>query len=246
MFDIFHSMMDAMKLNDYDDDSFLDEDDVDDYEDEFIDDIDEVEEREKEKRGSLFEKLAKRKNTRKSRKESADYESESDDRDDSYDDSYADIENYASGGTRARSGSVSADYSADRTQSKTFKAREEQPAREPKTSSKVTPMRSSAKRRDTYMGPAGVNFQRPKTMEDAEMVAEELMHGNVVVLNLEGLDMEVAQRIVDFTAGCCFALDGTCTEVTSYVFAFTPSDIPVSGDQMDTRGGSIPYVNAGY
>lgn len=246
MFDIFHSMMDAMKLNDYDDDSFLDDDELDYYDDdEFVEDIDEVEEREKEKRGSIFDKLTNRKQTRRQKTRTEDMDRQAEEPESSYDDGYSDIERYASGNTRARSTQAAPEFTPERTQTKTAKAREEQKDRGAKTSSKVTPMRSSAKRRDTYMGPE-LNIQRPKTMEDAEMVAEELMRGNVVILSIEGLDMDVAQRIVDFTSGCCFALDGTFKEVTSYVFAFTPNDIPVSGDQTDSRGGSIPYVNAGY
>ena len=243
MFDIIHSMMDAMKLNEYDDESYLDEDDYDYGDEEFVDDIDEIEAQEKEKRGSLLGKLTRRKEPRSKKVSPVEMESQEEYEPSSYDDGYSDIENYMNGATRGRTDTASTDYIPVRSQPKPSKSRDEQRDKGARSSSKVTPMRSSAKRRDASME---LNVQYPKTMEDAEMVADQLIRGNVVILSIEGLDMEVAQRIVDFTSGCCFALNGTFKDVTSYVFVFTPDHIPVSGDASDSRASNIPYVNAGY
>ena len=44
---------------------------------------------------------------------------------------------------------------------------------------------------------------KPNSVEDAREITETLLSGRTVILNLEGLDLEVAQRIIDFTSGVC-------------------------------------------
>ena len=38
---------------------------------------------------------------------------------------------------------------------------------------------------------------KPNSVEDAREITETLLSGRTVILNLEGLDLEVAQRIID-------------------------------------------------
>ena len=42
--------------------------------------------------------------------------------------------------------------------------------------------------------------------DDARAITESLLSGRTVILNLEGLDLEVAQRIIDFISGAAFAI----------------------------------------
>ena len=74
---------------------------------------------------------------------------------------------------------------------------------------------------------------KPSNFEDAREVTETLLTDRAVVLNLKGLDMNVAQRIIDFTSGSCFAIGGNLQKVDSYVFILTPKTIEISGDFKD-------------
>ena len=71
---------------------------------------------------------------------------------------------------------------------------------------------------------------KPTSVEDAREITETLLANRTVVLNLEGLDLEVAQRIIDFTSGSCFAVDGNLQKVSNYIFIVTPSNVDISGD----------------
>ena len=42
--------------------------------------------------------------------------------------------------------------------------------------------------------------------------------------------MEVAQRIIDFTSGSCFAVDGNLQKISNYIFIVTPANVDISGD----------------
>ena len=121
----------------------------------------------------------------------------------------------------------------------TFRA--EKPAR---TSSKITPMRSSRRGNQT------VNMEvcviKPSSMEDTREIADTLVDNSTVILNLEGIDVELAQRIIDFTSGACYSLGGSLQKVSSYIFVLGPSNVDITGDLQNILGGSVPFVREGY
>ena len=45
-----------------------------------------------------------------------------------------------------------------------------------------------------------VSLIKPTSMEDTREICDYLLAGKAVVLNMEGIHMEVAQRIIDFTS----------------------------------------------
>ena len=76
-------------------------------------------------------------------------------------------------------------------------------------------------------------------MEESREVTDTLLSGRAVILNLEGLHVEIAQRIVDFTSGSCYAVNGNLQKVSNYIFIITPENVDISGDFQDllTSGG---------
>ncbi|MCC8141336.1 MAG: cell division protein SepF [Lachnospiraceae bacterium] len=108
--------------------------------------------------------------------------------------------------------------------------------------SKVTPMRAS---RRNAGGSANSSMEvcviKPISVEDAREITETLIANRTVVLNLEGLDLEIAQRIIDFTSGSCYAISGNLQKISNYIFIVTPSHVDISGDYQDIMsafGGS--------
>ena len=90
---------------------------------------------------------------------------------------------------------------------------------------------------------------KPTSMNDAREVIDTLLSNNTVVLNLEGLDASIAQRIIDFTSGSCYAVQGNVLQISHYIFVITPHNVDVSGDittnaGIDRNGSSslsMPY-----
>ena len=78
---------------------------------------------------------------------------------------------------------------------------------------------------------------KPTSIEDAREITETLLANRTVVLNLEGLDVDIAQRIIDFTSGSCFAIAGNLQKISHYIFIITPASVDVSGDFQDLFGG---------
>ena len=119
---------------------------------------------------------------------------------------------------------------------------EEKPVK--KTIPKVTSMRPMKKMMDSGME---VCVIRPTTVEDAREITETLLANRTVVLNLEGLDVEIAQRIIDFTSGSCFAMSGNLQKISHYIFIITPASVDISGDFASIIDAfDIPPMRAEY
>ena len=79
---------------------------------------------------------------------------------------------------------------------------------------------------------------KPDSMEDTREIADTLLSNCTVVLNLEGIDVELAQRVIDFTSGTCYSIDGSLQKVSSYIFILTPANVEISGDITDILNGT--------
>lgn len=122
---------------------------------------------------------------------------------------------------------------------------EEKPSQQTRpTNNKVTPMRQPA-RKTTGME---VCVIRPANVDDSREITETLLSGRTVILNLEGLDLEVAQRIIDFTSGATFAIDGNLQKISNYIFLITPANVDISGDLEDLLNSSfdVPSIKTRY
>lgn len=71
---------------------------------------------------------------------------------------------------------------------------------------------------------------KPTTFEETREITDTLLSNRTVVLNMEGLDMNLAQRIIDFTSGSTYAIHGNLQKISHYIFIVTPASVDVSGD----------------
>jgi len=110
-------------------------------------------------------------------------------------------------------------------------------------SSKVSPIRP----RKTNGG-MEVCVIKPSSMEDAREITETLIANCTVILNMEGLDMDVAQRIIDFSSGSCYAISGNLQKVSNYIFIISPSGVDVSGDFQEIISGAfdMPSIHTNF
>ncbi len=71
---------------------------------------------------------------------------------------------------------------------------------------------------------------QPRSFEDARLAADYLKMRRPVVVNLRDAQGELAQRIVDFTSGATYALDGHLRRVGEAIFLFTPNHVVITAD----------------
>lgn len=86
-----------------------------------------------------------------------------------------------------------------------------------------------------------VSLVKPTSMDDAKEICDYLLAGKAVVLNMEGIHTEVAQRIIDFTSGATYSMNGNLQKISNYIFIATPQTVELSGDFQDilAAGGAL-------
>ena len=75
----------------------------------------------------------------------------------------------------------------------------------------------------------------PKAYNESISIVEALKERKTIILNLQLLDREQSQRIVDFLCGCTHALDGSQRKIGENVFIFTPSNINISQEFVNSK-----------
>lgn len=110
----------------------------------------------------------------------------------------------------------------------------ENTVKEKRSNTKITPMRPVKRQGASGME---VCVIRPTSVEDAREITETLLSNRTVVLNVEGLDVDIAQRIIDFTSGSCFAIAGNLQKISNYIFIVTPASVDISGDFQSILDG---------
>lgn len=129
-----------------------------------------------------------------------------------------------------------------------FDMQQSNSSRVPTASSNVTPMRQPASRRGGSNAGMEVCVVKPISVDDSREITETLLSGRTVILNLEGMDLEIAQRIIDFISGATFAISGNLQKISNYIFLVTPTNVDITGDLQDLLGGSMeqPTVRGRY
>ena len=112
-----------------------------------------------------------------------------------------------------------------------------------KAASRIVPVRQQPRKINS--SGMEVCVIKPTSVEDAREITETLLANRTVVLNLEGIDVDVAQRIIDFTSGSCYAIQGNLQKISHYIFIITPSSVDISGDFQEILSGSfdVPSIH---
>lgn len=73
----------------------------------------------------------------------------------------------------------------------------------------------------------------PESFSDAKNMADDFKLGSPIVLNLQGVDRELARRLIDFASGLCYGLDGSMEKIASQVFLVVPAGAEVRDEDRD-------------
>ena len=85
-----------------------------------------------------------------------------------------------------------------------------------------------------------VHLVLPRSFNDAQQIADKFKESVPVILNLQSSDPELSKRLIDFTSGLTYALNGSMQRVADKVFLLTPRNVEVSAEERARileRGG---------
>lgn len=87
----------------------------------------------------------------------------------------------------------------------------------------------------------------PTSIEDAGEACDALKDKKTVVVNLEKVNYETAQRISDFLSGACFALEGNIQLISNEILIIGPMNVDITGefaDELEANGINIPRTSS--
>ena len=88
--------------------------------------------------------------------------------------------------------------------------------------------------------PAKVHLVVPRSFNDAQQIADRFKAQVPVIINLQGADTDLSKRLIDFSSGLTYALDGSMQRVADKVFLLTPRNVELSAEERAKaleRGG---------
>jgi len=80
-------------------------------------------------------------------------------------------------------------------------------------------------------GELHVHLVVPKSFNDAQQIADQYKDSIPVILNLQGIDADLSKRLIDFSSGLTYALDGGMQRIADKVFLLTPRNVDVSAEE---------------
>ncbi len=102
---------------------------------------------------------------------------------------------------------------------------DEPPARQQRAAAVVRPIEAPRPQR------VEVHLVIPKNFNDAQQIADKFKVDIPVIVNLQGSDTDLSKRLIDFSSGLTYALDGGMQRVADKVFLLTPRNVEVSAEE---------------
>ena len=76
--------------------------------------------------------------------------------------------------------------------------------------------------------PVRVVVADPTSFDEVQSIADQLKGRRPVIVNLESMDKEPAQRLLHFLSGTIYALDGQMQRISTSIFLFAPPNVEVA------------------
>ncbi len=113
-------------------------------------------------------------------------------------------------------------------------------AKEPASKPEINTSRESSTEKEIEMvkdlrtnqtGAIQMKVARPRNLREATAVADSLLAGQTIVLNLDALSDSDARRMIDYIAGVIFAIRGKIERPADRTFLLTPSGVNVATEE---------------
>ena len=87
-------------------------------------------------------------------------------------------------------------------------------------------------------------IRKPSRFDDSQEICDLLKQERAIIVNLENVNPELAQKMMDFISGAIYALDAKIHQISGSIFCISPAKVDISGDYFammsETNGFKIP------
>ena len=102
----------------------------------------------------------------------------------------------------------------------------------PSSNRKVIPVRPASKDLE-------LKVIKPTDYSDCTEVADLLIGGDPVVVNIENIDPDLAQRIMDFIFGTVYTVNGGIMKISEFIYIVSPENVSISGDVLSLFSNGV-------
>lgn len=114
------------------------------------------------------------------------------------------------------------DYEDEEYEKEVVEEEEVEPVITNKKNSKVVNIHTSSATK--------VTITKPVDYEEATEICEALKNRRIVLVNTTVLELKIAQRLLDFISGSCYALGGELQQIERGVYLLSPSNVEVTNE----------------
>ncbi|OOM81030.1 cell division protein SepF [Clostridium puniceum] len=114
------------------------------------------------------------------------------------------------------------DYEDEEYEKEIVEEEEVEPVISNKKNSKVVNIHTSSATK--------VTITKPVDYEEATEICEALKNRRIVLVNTTVLELKIAQRLLDFISGSCYALGGELQQIEKGVYLLSPSNVEVTNE----------------
>ena len=89
-------------------------------------------------------------------------------------------------------------------------------------------------------------LRHPMDVGEASKVCDFIRENKMCVVDLTGMERNMAQRIADFLGGACYAVNGCIQRISKDIFIIVPDGVRISGDvrdELEKDGYAIPKAH---
>lgn len=110
---------------------------------------------------------------------------------------------------------------------------------EPSGARTVVPLNNASRR-----GGTEVSVYAPRAFADVTEIADALRNRQVVIVNLQNADRTLLQRVVDFTSGVAYTIDGKIQKLAEAIYLVVPAGIVVNAQGLrdSMADGSLDFM----
>ncbi len=102
---------------------------------------------------------------------------------------------------------------------------------------------SFAGRESSRGGNAEVAVFQPRAFGDVTDIADALRARQVVIVNVQQADRGLLQRIVDFTSGVAYTLEGKIQKLAEGMYLVVPAGVQVNAQGLREQFGADPLID---
>ena len=106
----------------------------------------------------------------------------------------------------------------------------------------VVPLTNAPRR-----GGTEVSVYSPRAFADVTEIADALRSRQVVIVNLQNADRSLLQRVVDFTSGVAYTIDGKIQKLAEAIYLIVPSGVAVNAQGLRDSmmaDGSLDFLSS--